>query len=251
MPDLLTKLEDRILVLTLNRPDKRNALSSGLIVELHRSIQASLVDTNVGALVLTGAPPAFSAGLDLNEVAASRTNPAAAQARADALFDLLNGIHLATKPIVAAVNGSCVAGGAGLMSACDLVIAGRSAKIGYPEIKRGLVAAIVMSFLLRQVGERHAKYLLLTGDVLDGAAAREVGLVNEVVDDDRVVARSIELARQVAAYPPKAYADTKHMMRAIAGLDPSEGMDKARHLHTQMQLTGQADAAISNFLHKS
>jgi methylglutaconyl-CoA hydratase len=248
--DLLTRTEGRILVLTLNRPDKRNALTQHLIVELHQRIQAALVDANVGGIVITGAPPAFSAGLDLNEVAASRSDESKAKATADALYDLLNGIYSSTKPVVAAVNGFAVAGGAGLMSACDLVIAARSAQIGYPEIKRGLVAAIVMSFLIRQVGDRRAKYLLLTGDMLDGAAAREAGLVNEVVADDRVVPRAIELATQVSAYPPKAYADTKHMMREIQGLDPAEAMDRARAIHTEMRTSGQADAAISRFLKK-
>ncbi|HEY3243355.1 MAG TPA: enoyl-CoA hydratase/isomerase family protein [Phycisphaerae bacterium] len=247
---MLCRTEDRILVLTLNRPDKRNALTLALIAELHQRIQAALSDTNVGGIVITGAPPAFSAGLDLNEVAASRSDPAKARATADALYDLLNGIYSSSKPIVAAVNGFAVAGGAGLMSACDLVVAAKSAQIGYPEIKRGLVAAIVMSFLARQVGERRAKYLLLTGDLLDGAAAREAGLVNEVVEPDRVVPRAIELAVRVAAYAPQAYSDTKHMLRQIQGLDPAEAMDRARAIHTQMRTSSQADAGISSFLGK-
>ncbi|RMF75046.1 MAG: enoyl-CoA hydratase/isomerase family protein, partial [Planctomycetota bacterium] len=154
------------------------------------------------------------------------------------------------KPVIAAVNGPAVAGGAGLASVCDLVICGRSARIGYPEIKRGLVAAIVMTFLRRHVGERTAKYLLLTGEVLDAEAACRAGLCNEVVTDDELTARARRYAGMFASYPPLALAQTKALWNRIRALEHADAVREARDLNASMRLTDESRDGIGKFFKK-
>ena len=142
------------LELTLNRPDKRNALSRALISELTETLRAAERDDAIRSVIIGGAGPAFSAGLDLKEVA--QTTAEQAEHDASSLLTLFERIDNLQKPVIAVVHGPAVAGGAGLVSVCDLVLCGESGIIGYPEIKRGLVAAIVMTYLRRLVGEREA-----------------------------------------------------------------------------------------------
>ncbi len=156
MSDLLqVSHSDACVEITLNRPKCRNALSRALIAELTERLRDAGRDDKVRSVIVTGAPPAFSAGLDLREIAHSTADQA--EHDASALLTLFETVDELAKPVIAAVNGPAVAGGAGLVSVCDIVVCGRSGIIGYPEIKRGLVAAIVMTYLRRLVGERQAK----------------------------------------------------------------------------------------------
>src|SRR5262249_32104794 len=148
----------------------------------------------------------------------------------------------------AAVNGPAVAGGAGLVSVCDIAICGASGVIGYPEIKRGLVAAIVMTYLRRLVGERHAKYLLLTGENLTADCALEFGLCNEVVPDGALLPRARHYAAMFASYPEQALANTKLLMNRIRNLQHADAVQEARKLNASMRLTGESRAAIGQFL---
>ncbi len=233
------------LELTLNRPERRNALSGALIGELTDALRQAAEDDDVRAVILTGAPPAFCAGLDLKEVA--QTTAEQAEVDASNLLALFETIDTLPKPVIAAVNGPAVAGGAGLVSVCDLVICGRSARIGYPEIKRGLVAAIVMTFLRRLVGERQAKYLLLTGETLDAEAALRFGLCNEVVSDDALLPRARHYADMLAAYPPQALAETKRLWNRIRSLEDARALDEARQLNARMRLTAESRSGIAKF----
>jgi methylglutaconyl-CoA hydratase len=246
----LIRIEDRaaLRILTLNRPDKRNALSTELMTLLHAELGRAIDDEGIRSIAITGAGPAFSAGLDLREVQASQSDPKMAQRGSDVLYDLLDRVYRSPKPVIAAINGSAVAGGAGLMSVCDLVIAAESARIGYPEVKRGLVAAIVMTFLVRQVGERRAKFLLLTGELFDAAAAQQMGLINEVVPDRELMSRVEYWGEQFAASPPEALALTKSILYEIQALSPDESIRHVRKVHTQMRSADSADEAIQNFL---
>lgn len=246
----LVRVEDRaaLRILTLNRPDKRNALSTELMTLLHAELGRAIDDPSVRSIAITGAGPGFCAGLDLHEVQASRSDPKMAQRGSDILYDLLDRAYRSPKPVIAAVNGSAVAGGAGLMSVCDLVIAAESARIGYPEVKRGLIAAIVMTYLVRQVGERRAKFLLLTGELFDATEARQMGLINEVVPDRELMSRVEYWGEQFAACPPEALALTKSVLYEIQALSPDESIRRARKVHTQMRRADSAGQAIQNFL---
>lgn len=164
--------------MTLNRPDRRNAISRSLVAELREAVTRARDDAAVRCLILTGAGSSFCAGMDLAELSESIQQASEADniwhdaLNLATLYDL---IYTLPKPTVAAVNGPAVAGGAGFVTVCDLALAVPEAKFGYPEVRRGLVTAMVMPHLLRHVGERMARYLLLTGEVIDAAEAHVPG----------------------------------------------------------------------------
>lgn len=239
---------ERGVEITLNRPEARNALSRALIADLTSALRKADADPNVRSVIVTGAPPSFCAGLDLREVAATTTDQA--EHDASSLLTLFETIDNLSKPVIAAVNGPAVAGGAGLVSVCDIVICGASGIIGYPEIKRGLVAAIVMTYLRRLVGERQAKYLLLTGENLSAERALDMKLCNEVVPDAELMPRARHYARMFAAYPPQALANTKQLMNKIRGLAHADAVQEARNLNASMRLTSESRAGIGDFLKK-
>lgn len=243
---LLTAKWGAAIELTLNRPAQRNALSRALIAELTDALRAAAADPAARCVILTGAPPAFCAGLDLKEVAASTADQA--EHDASSLLTLFETIDELEKPVIAAVNGPAVAGGAGLVSVCDLAICGESAVIGYPEVKRGLVAAIVMTYLRRLVGERQAKYLLLTGENLPARRALEFNLCNEVVADERLMPRAREYAALLASHPPQALASTKRLWGRIRNLQQPEALAEARALNASMRLTSESREQIDRFL---
>src|SRR5437763_8731435 len=171
-------------VVTITRPDKRNALSRALIAALTDAFRRAADDAAARCVILTGSGPAFCAGMDLDELRGTLVNRADADLIWDdarnlsALYEL---IYTLPKPTVGAVNGAAVAGGAGLVTVCDLALSVPTAKFGYPEVRRGLVAAMVMPHLLRHVGERAARWLLLTGELIDAVEALRLRFVNAIV----------------------------------------------------------------------
>ncbi len=245
---LIINREGSSLELTLNRPNARNALSRALIAGLTDAMRVAQADADVRGVILTGAPPAFCAGLDLREVAQIGADQA--EHDASALLTLFETIDNLEKPVIAAINGPAVAGGAGLASVCDIVLCGASGSIGYPEIKRGLVAAIVMTYLRRLVGERVAKYLLLTGESLSAQRSVELGLANEALADEQLLPRAREYARMFAAYPVEALANTKRLMNRIRSLQHADAVTEARALNASMRLTSESRSGVADFLKK-
>lgn len=203
-------------VVTINRPDKRNALSRALIAELTAAFHRAAADTAARCVILTGSGPAFCAGMDLDELRGTIENAAEAElvwddaAKLSALYSL---IYELPKPTIAAVNGAAVAGGAGLMTVCDLAVSVPTAKFGYPEVRRGLVAAMVLPHLLRHVGERASRWMLLAGELIDAAEAKRIGLVNEVVEAGELMTTAERWAKLLAEGGPKALATTKELLR--------------------------------------
>src|SRR5437660_5465759 len=173
---LVEKQSPRITVVTLNRPERRNSLTIELLNELIAAINVTSDQPNERVLILRGAGAAFCTGLDLKEAADQTKAHATAEMVAKTLVTLAE-TRLVT---IAAVHGAAVAGGAGIMSACDFVIAAEKTKIGYPEVRRGLVAGLVMTFLRRQIGERNMRELLLGSELIHAERARGIGLVNPV-----------------------------------------------------------------------
>lgn len=200
-------------VITLNRPDKRNALSRAMIAALTDAFHRASTDSAARSVILTGSGPAFCAGMDLDELRAT-LGPDSDKVWSDAskLSALYDFIYTLPKPTIAAVNGAAVAGGAGLVSVCDLAVSIPDAKFGYPEVRRGLVAAMVMPHLLRHVGERTARWLLLTGELIDGLAALRVGLVNQITSAENLLGTADAWARSLAEGGPKALATTKEFL---------------------------------------
>jgi methylglutaconyl-CoA hydratase len=206
------------VVIALNRPDKRNALSRALIQALKDAFDRAKNDATARCVILTGAGPAFCAGMDLAELAETLQQPAETAIWEDArrLMGLYESIYTLPKPTIAAVNGAAVAGGAGLVTVCDLALAVPSAVFGYTEVRRGLVAAMVMPHLLRHVGERCARHLLLTGELIDAAEACRVGLINRVVPAEQLLEKSMELAKSLADGGPNALAMTKSLLQKFS-----------------------------------
>jgi methylglutaconyl-CoA hydratase len=201
-------------VITINRPDRRNALSRALVSALTAAFRSAADDPAVRCVVLTGTGSAFCAGMDLDELRAT-LGPDSDKVWTDAakLSELYEFIYTLPKPTIAAVNGAAVAGGAGLVSVCDLAVSVPDAKFGYPEVRRGLVAAMVMPHLLRHVGERTARWLLLTGELIDGLAALRLGLVNQITAAENLLGTAHAWARALAEGGPQALATTKELLR--------------------------------------
>ena len=187
MPVVLVEKESpQISVITLNRPERRNALTLELLTELCAAIKAASEQTEQRLLIFRGAGAAFCTGLDLKDAA----DTTKAHATAEMVANTLVAISQTRLVTIAAVHGAAVAGGAGIMSACDFVVAAERTKIGYPEVRRGLVAGLVMTFLRRQIGERNMRELLFSGELIDAARAKEIGLVNRVVAPEDVMSEA-------------------------------------------------------------
>ena len=231
---VLYDVRDSSAILTLNRPDSRNALSRALITALHEAVDRAAGDEAVRSLVLTGAGSSFCAGMDLAELreslAAGTDNPPVWD-DALRLARLYDRIYRLSKPSVAAINGAAVAGGAGLVSVCDLAVSVPGAKIGYPEVRRGLVAAMVMPHLMRHVGERTARYLLLTGELIDANEAQRVGFINAVAPAERLLETALAWCRSLAEGGPVALARTKELLGQFS------------HLVLSIEQAAQASAA--------
>jgi methylglutaconyl-CoA hydratase len=205
-------------VLTMNRPGQRNALSRGLIDALAEAFRRANHDASARCVILTGAGESFCAGMDLVELAESQARREKQEiwGNAHTLSRLFDQIYSLPKPTIAAVNGAAVAGGAGLVSVCDLAVAVPGARLGYPEVRRGLVAAMVMPHLLRHVGERVARYLLLTGDLIDASTALTAGMINEVVPPSQLMERVHTISLALAEGGPKALATTKDLLKRFS-----------------------------------
>src|SRR5437879_11737156 len=226
---LIEKQSPQITVITLNRPERRNALTVELLTELCAAIKVASDEPQKRVVILCGAGAAFCTGLDLKEAADQTKAHATAEMVANTLI-AISQTHLVT---IAAVHGAAVAGGAGIMSACDFVVAAERTKIGYPEVRRGLVAGLVMTFLRRQVGERNMRELLFSGDLIDAAGAKEIGLVNRVVAQGDLMNEARKFAASVLQGAPGALAQTKRLVEELWWRSVKEDVDVARKNHMQ------------------
>jgi enoyl-CoA hydratase/carnithine racemase len=204
----------------LNRPEKRNALSRALLAELEQALGDLHLERRVRAVVLTGSGPAFCAGMDLTEMLETSRQPDAnAVWHSDAVIyhDLVLSMLRFPKPLIAAVNGPAVAGGAGLMLACDIVVAAETATFGLPEPLRGIIAGIVAPLLHFRIGGGQAARLLMTAATIDATEALRIGLFHELIDADRLWPRAGEVAAQCARCAPEALQLTKRVLNEMIG----------------------------------
>jgi enoyl-CoA hydratase len=241
MPEVLL-IENRgaVRILTMNRPDKLNALNTELTDALLKGLEAARDNDSVRAVVLTGAGRAFCAGADTAEFKTlTSDNPDAVFARADLSMRLHTAFPKLGKPIVAAARGHAVGGGAGLCLASDLVVASPTLKLGYPETKHGIVGAIVMTGLVRQLGPKKAFELVSLGEPLGAEAALALGLINRVVPDDRLLDEAVALADQLAAIRPSAMRATKDLFYRVMELPYDEAMAAGRDTNIAMRGFGK------------
>jgi methylglutaconyl-CoA hydratase len=246
----LASARDRgILTLTLNRPDKRNARNSVVIEALHQALDAADLDADVRVVLLTAAGKDFCAGADLEELLASAdASPEANEAAALRVGTLFGRMRQLPKPVVAVVRGRALAGGAGLMTACDIVLAGAGAQVGYPEVLRGFVPAMVMTMLRRLVGEKAALDLVLTGRLLSAGEAYAWGLVSRVVPDQDLEREAGELAGALASTPASALALTKQLFYHLDGQSFDQGIALGARVNALARQTPDFRDAIGRFL---
>jgi methylglutaconyl-CoA hydratase len=246
---LLTSIESGLLSLTLNRPDKRNALNTELIDLLHQSLERADLDGDVRVVVVRGAGKDFCAGADLDELLASAERSLAEnEAAALRLGTVFRRIRELPKPVLAIVHGRALAGGAGLATACDLVIAAASAQLGYPEIQRGFAPAMVMALLRRLVGEKIALDLVLTGRVLSSEEARSAGLVTRVVADADLERESLALAGRLAGASATALGITKRLFYELDTRTLADGIALGARVNAVARGTPDFRQAIAAFL---
>lgn len=246
---LLRELDRGVLTLTLNRPDKRNALSGALIDALATGIANAELDANVRVVCLRGAGKDFCAGADLRELLDSADH-SLAENEADALRlgRLFLALRALPKPVVAVIQGRALAGGAGLATACDLVVAAESASIGYPEIRRGFVPAMVTTMLRRLVGERVAFDLIATGRVLSASEALELGLVSRVVQEPALQDEATKVLAGLAETSSTALALSKQLLYEQDGLSFAQGIALGARVNAAARATPDFKSAIAAFL---
>ena len=240
---LIEKQSPQITVVTLNRPQRRNSLTIELLNELVASIKVASDQADERVLILRGAGAAFCTGLDLKEAADRKKTHMTAELVAKALTTLAE-TRLVT---IAAVHGAAVAGGAGIMSACDFVVAAEKTKIGYPEVRRGLVAGLVMTFLRRQIGERNMRELVLGGELIDAERARKIGLVNRVVAPDQLMIEAQKFADSVLQGAPNALTQTKRLIEELWSSSVKEDVDLALKHHLCARESAEAREGIAAF----
>jgi len=229
-------VEDRaaVRILTLNRPEKRNALNSELTQALLDALRAADAEDSVGCVVLTGAGPGFCAGADLSEFK-DLQQALAAENRAELTMQLHFVFSRIRVPVISAINGSAMGGGAGLAIAGDIAVMADSAKLGYPEPKHGIVAAIVMANLVRQVGRKAAFELVALGEAIDAARALQLGMVNRVVPLADLMTVSVEIAEKLAAIKRPAMAETKRLFHEVADLPLAQALERGRDTNKRMR----------------
>lgn len=247
------KKQARVATITLNRPDKRNALNAALVKALQEGLRQAADDEDVRVVVLTGAGNAFSAGADLAALEALQTaTPMENAADSEHLAQLFEHIYLHPKPIIARINGHAIAGGCGLAAVCDFSIAAENVKMGFTETRIGFVPAIVMVFVLRKLGEAAARDLLLRGALISAQEAAEVGLITRAVPaeelDETVASLAEEIARQTSS---SAVALTKKMMAQVPGMGLQEALSYATQMNAFARGTADCQAGIAAFLGKT
>jgi enoyl-CoA hydratase/carnithine racemase len=238
MTNLLKEDRAGVRLLTLNRPEKRNALDTALSRALLEALRGADEDEEVRCVVLTGAGQSFCAGADLSEFK-GLADPQAAEARAELTMHLHLAFSKMVTPVVTAINGAAMGGGAGLAIAGDLAVMAQSAKLGYPETKHGIVAAIVMANLVRQVGRKAAFELVSLAEPVSAERALALGMVSRVVADGELLPTALALAAQLAAVSRPAMAQTKALFYEVCELPFDQALERARDANKRMRRFGK------------
>lgn len=244
------EVEGFVALLTLNRPDLRNAISEEMIEEL----VASFEEIERGAArvaILTGAGKAFCAGIDLNYLKQFPSqSPDQVIADARRIAGLFRRVWSFPKPLIAAVNGPAIAGGAGLATLCDFTLAASGATFGYTEVRVGFMPAIVSSFLVRQVGEKRARDLLISGRIVDAEEARQIGLASEVVSSPKLLDRARELGAALAEMSPTALTRTKRLLVKFDEEEIDREIEVAIQASARIRQTPDFREGLAAFLEK-
>lgn len=248
---ILSETKGAVAHITLNRPEKRNALGDQLVRELLSALNAADADEAVKVVVLRGAGTDFCAGADLAQL--ERLSQATVLDNlhdAAAASEMFSKPRRMKKPVIAAVRGRAFAGGAGLATACDLIIAARSAQFAYTEVKIGFVAAMVMAFLRRSLGEKRTLELLVTGKVIAADEAERIGFVNRVCNDEDFDAEVDKFANEIAALSTSAVMLTKQLLYQTDGMSFEQAIRAGVDMNAIARMTEDCQNGIKKFLSK-
>jgi methylglutaconyl-CoA hydratase len=245
-PVLVETPDTAVKLITLNRPEKRNALSVVLMDALEQAVSAASSDPRCRVVILRGNGPVFCAGLDLHEVA----DPANLGRSAETLARLYETLCETRLVTIAAVHGAAFGGGVGLLAACDLVVAADDLQIGFPEVRRGLVAALVAALLQRQLPERVLRELILLGRTLRAPEALAIGLVNRVVPLEQCLDAARALASEVIRGAPGAIARTKQLLDDLSVRPIRDALRRALRYHVDSGNAAEAVEGIGAFMQK-
>ncbi|HEV2834580.1 MAG TPA: enoyl-CoA hydratase-related protein [Pyrinomonadaceae bacterium] len=249
---VLYSVEGAVARITLNRPEKRNALNPAIIAGLKNSLREASVDERVRVVVITGAGKDFCSGADLSVLQQIATASVAENSEdARTLLDLFVLIRQIPVPVVAAVRGRALAGGCGLATACDLVLAAQSARFGYPEVKIGFVPAMVMAILRRNVSEKCAFELLTRGAEISAEEAQEFGLVNKVYADESFDDDVALYVNEFEKLSRSAVALTKRLLYQIDGLSFVDALETGADVNVIARLTRDCQERVAGFLSKN
>jgi methylglutaconyl-CoA hydratase len=248
---LTFQTDGSIATIALTRPEKRNAISVQMIHDLLAALeQAEASPARV--VILTGSGKAFCAGMDLDELQALASGHSLAKHLEDArrIAKMFYRLYSFPKPVIAAVNGAAVAGGCGLATLADLTLAVPEAKFGYTEVRIGFLPALVAVFLRRQVGEKHARELLLTGKIIDARDALRMGLVNEIVGTGDLMDRAREVADSIVKSSPSSVLQTKRLFHLHDEKLIRSELEIAIELNAQIRSTDDFREGLAAFLEK-
>jgi len=240
-----------VATITLNRPDKRNAVSRELVADLLLALERAAEKESVRVVILTGAGKAFCSGMDLDDLKALATrSPAENVKDSETIARLFRSIYEFPKPTIAAVNGAAIAGGCGIATLCDFTLASHEAKFGYTEVRIGFMPAIVSIFLIWQIGEKRARDLLLTGRIFDAVEAHRLGLVNETLPLDQVMPRAHEIARLLIENSPVSLQATKKLLTSYTYEELERRVRQAIDENSWIRTTEDFREGIAAFLEK-
>jgi len=239
-----------VATITLDRAEKRNAISTAMIEELLAALDA-VEKSSARVAVITGSGNAFCSGMDLELLSAiAQQSPEQNLADSRRMAGMFRRIWSFPRILIAAVNGPAIAGGTGIATMCDFTLAVPEAKFGYTEVKIGFLPAIVSVFLTRQIGEKQARDLLLTGRIFDAAEAKSLGLVNDVVPADQLVATTQRLAESLLAASPTSLARTKKLLVATAAAQVDADLERAIAENAGIRATADFREGLASFLEK-
>ncbi|MBS1538862.1 MAG: enoyl-CoA hydratase/isomerase family protein [Bacteroidetes bacterium] len=249
---LLSSVEGNIARLTLNRPDKRNALNSDLLRALRTEFVSLKTDASIKVIILEANGKAFCAGADLAYLQDVSTFSAMENlADSQLLQETFHEIYTSPKPVIAKVHGAAIAGGCGLASVCDIVIAAeRGAKFGYSEVKIGFIPAVVMVYLLRKIGDTKARRLLLSAEVISSKEAEQLGLITYCVDDELLDNFTNTIANTLSGNSASSMALVKEMMVNLQGMSLETGLRYAASMNAFTRMTDDCKAGIATFLNQ-
>jgi len=251
MSETLTSIDNSILTITLNRPEKRNALNDTLVNSLKDSLREADKNRNLRAVVIKGAGKDFCSGADLSALRKiAESDVMENLADAENLLELFSIIRKIKIPVIAAVHGRALAGGCGLATACDLVLATRSARFGYSEVKIGFVAAMVMAILRRNLSEKRAFELVTQGFDFSSEEAEKIGLINRVFDDeifDEEVKNYVSVYEKVSR---SAVVLSKKLLYQMDGMAFETALETGAEVNTIARLTEDCQKGIARFLEK-